>query len=88
VVLLTNRTYPNASQLAMLQVRAAVADAAALAVKDVRAVPRPGSPAAIEAERQARLARLARERARRKAKARPKRRPTRQTTRRTTRRRG
>lgn len=72
VVLLTNRTYADASQAAMLEVRTKVHDAVATAITDATVLPRPGSPAAIEAERQARLER---ERARRqKQRPRPARR--------------
>ncbi len=62
VVLLTNRTYDDASQRAMLEVREKVHDAVARSVTDVTLRPRPGSPVAQEEERRARAER---ERARR-----------------------
>ncbi len=81
VVLLANRTWDNASQAAMLDVRVKVHDAVALAITDAAIRPRPGSPAAIEEARRQKLererkARLERERIRRqKQRPRPTRRP-------------
>jgi CubicO group peptidase (beta-lactamase class C family)/beta-glucosidase-like glycosyl hydrolase len=81
VVLLANRTWDNASQAAMLDVRVAVHDAVAKAITDAAIRPRPGSPAAIEEARRQKLererkARLERERIRRqKQRPRPTRRP-------------
>jgi CubicO group peptidase (beta-lactamase class C family) len=81
VVLLTNRTWDNASQAAMLSVRVAVHDAVARSITDATIRPRPGSPAAIEEARRQKLererkARLERERIRRqKQRPRPTRRP-------------
>ncbi|HEV2146031.1 MAG TPA: serine hydrolase, partial [Longimicrobiaceae bacterium] len=71
VVLLTNRTYDNASPRAMLELRERVHDAVARSIGDATVRPRPGSPAAIEEERKARAER---ERIRRQ-KQRPKPRP-------------
>jgi CubicO group peptidase (beta-lactamase class C family)/beta-glucosidase-like glycosyl hydrolase len=81
VVLLANRTWDNASQAAMLNVRVAVHDAVARSITDATIRPRPGSPAAIEEARRQKLererkARLERERIRRqKQRPRPTRRP-------------
>ncbi|HEX8276831.1 MAG TPA: serine hydrolase, partial [Longimicrobiaceae bacterium] len=81
VVLLANRTWDNASQAAMLNVRVAVHDAVARSIIDATIRPRPGSPAAIEEARRQKLererkARLERERIRRqKQRPRPTRRP-------------
>ncbi len=81
VVLLANRTFDNASQAAMLDVRVAVHDAVARSITDATIRPRPGSPAAIEEARRQKLererkARLERERIRRqKQRPRPTRRP-------------
>ena len=81
VVLLANRTWDNASQAAMLDVRVKVHDAVARAITDAAIRPRPGSPAAIEEARRQKLererkARLERERIRRqKQRPRPTRRP-------------
>ncbi|HEX2190715.1 MAG TPA: serine hydrolase, partial [Longimicrobiaceae bacterium] len=69
VVLLTNRTYGDAGQRAVLELREKVHDAVARSITDAAVRPRPGSTAALEEERRARLER---ERARRQ---RPTRRP-------------
>jgi CubicO group peptidase (beta-lactamase class C family)/beta-glucosidase-like glycosyl hydrolase len=74
VILLTNRTYDAGTQGQILEIRRAVADAAARSITDVPIRPRPGTAAAA-AEAAAERAR-ARERARERAKHRP-RRPTR-----------
>ncbi|MBB4636120.1 serine hydrolase [Longimicrobium terrae] len=70
VVLLTNRTYREGSQGALLRIRAAVADAAALSITDRPVPPRAGTAAAIEAARP-------KVKPRRPAPRRPARRPTR-----------
>jgi CubicO group peptidase (beta-lactamase class C family) len=78
VILLTNRTYDAGTQGQILDIRRAVADAAARSITDIPIRPRPGTAAAVAeaaAERAAARAR-ARERARERAKHRP-RRPTR-----------
>ncbi|HET7230990.1 MAG TPA: serine hydrolase [Longimicrobium sp.] len=70
VVLLTNRTYDTGTQGQILDIRRAVADAAARSITDVPIRPRPGTPAA-EAEA-ARERAAARARARARANARRK----------------
>lgn len=73
VVLLANRTYDRTGQREMLEVREKVHDAVARSITDAAIRPRPGSPAALEEERRARLER---ERAKRKrTRPRPGRRP-------------
>lgn len=73
VVVLTNRTYDNASQGAMLALRQKVADAAALALTDVGTVtPRAGTATAVEQARQRRVEEQRRQRERQRP-----RRPTR-----------
>lgn len=65
VVVLTNRTYDNASQGAMLALRQKVADAAALALTDVGTVtPRAGTATAVEQARQRRVEEQRRQRER------------------------
>jgi CubicO group peptidase (beta-lactamase class C family) len=59
VILLTNRTYDAGTQGQILDIRRAVADAAARAITDMPIRPRPGTPAAIREAAEAR----ARERA-------------------------
>jgi len=69
VILLTNRTYDAGTQGQILDIRRAVADAAARSIFDVPIRPRPGTPAAVaEAARQRAAAR-----ARARANARKKR---------------
>lgn len=73
VVVLTNRTYDNASQGAMLALRQKVANAAALALTDVGTVtPRAGTATAVEQARQRRVEEQRRQRERQRP-----RRPTR-----------
>jgi CubicO group peptidase (beta-lactamase class C family)/beta-glucosidase-like glycosyl hydrolase len=69
VILLTNRTYDAGTQGQILDIRRAVADAAALAITDMTIHPRPGTAAAA--------AEAAAERARQRAKHRPRPRPRR-----------
>ena len=68
VILLTNRTYDTGTQGQILDIRRAVADAAARSITDLPIRPRPGTPAAeAEAARERAAARArARARARRK----------------------
>src|SRR6185295_14999348 len=47
VILLTNRTYDAGTAGQILEIRSAVADAAARAITDMTIKPRPGTPAAI-----------------------------------------
>ncbi|MFL5383586.1 MAG: serine hydrolase [Longimicrobiaceae bacterium] len=69
VILLTNRTYDAGTQGQILEIRRAVADAAARAITDVAIRPRPGTPAAIREAAEAR----ARERAKHRPRPRPRR---------------
>jgi len=68
VVLLTNRTYDTGTQGQILDIRRAVADAAARSIADVPITPRPGTPAAEAAAARERAAARARARARARAK--------------------
>jgi beta-N-acetylhexosaminidase len=76
VVFLANRTFSEATSREMLAVRERVHDAVARAITDATVRPRPGTPAALEEERQARI-RAERARKAKKGKARPGRRPRR-----------
>ena len=69
VILLTNRTYDAGTQGQILDIRRAVADAAARAITDIPIRPRPGTPAAIREAAEAR----ARERAKHRPRPRPRR---------------
>jgi CubicO group peptidase (beta-lactamase class C family)/beta-glucosidase-like glycosyl hydrolase len=69
VILLTNRTYDAGTQGQILEIRRAVADAAARAITDMTIKPRPGTPAAIREAAEAR----ARERAKHRPRPRPRR---------------
>jgi CubicO group peptidase (beta-lactamase class C family) len=69
VILLTNRTYDAGTQGQILEIRRAVADAAARAITDIPIRPRPGTPAAVREAAEAR----ARERAKHRPRPRPRR---------------
>lgn len=69
VILLTNRTYDAGTQGQILDIRRAVADAAARAITDMTITPRPGTAAAIREAAEAR----ARERAKHRPRPRPRR---------------
>jgi CubicO group peptidase (beta-lactamase class C family) len=68
VVLLTNRTYDEGTQGQILDIRRAVADAAARSILDVPIRPRPGTPAAEAEAARERAAARARVRARANAR--------------------
>ena len=69
VILLTNRTYDAGTQGQILDIRRAVADAAARSITDIPIRPRPGTAAAIREAAEAR----ARERAKHRPRPRPRR---------------